>query len=424
MSFGIKNHAPHWGTRSQINATIQDLADAKGNRDGIWNNEGTTGGHGNIFERQPLVAKLTQFVGAGVSTQDEIAQLKSFRAGQEAQWGQPVTQLDLNTLQDGELFAAQKAIALTRMGRSPADVTEGFVRAAGRVDGESIAPRDVFWQRFRPEGEPSGKVVVVSPGFQETGRNFYEQIQQMNRLGHDVVVMDHQWAGQTEGTPGGLDRGFGVARDVAAVTAFAQQIVKQEYQGTPQSEVVLFGNSMGAGPGVLGAILLNDNGRIELDGPPMPKGVKAVLQAPFLQATENPVNHVLGWASEIPLLNRIMTPSVGVPVLTHDPVGAQKGAQSAVLEDVRAQLRSMTSAEPDLERIHDLLDQGLRPQGQLFVVHGSGDPLADVKGSQHLKSVLGDQVQLQIIESNNHVLEQTPGEQNHAIAGLQRLLQR
>lgn len=421
MSFGIKNTPVQWGNRSQIEATVQDMADAKGNRDGIWNNEGTST-HGNVFERQPLVAKMTQFVGAGLSTKDEIAELRSFRSEQEAKWGQPTTQLDLQSLKHGELFAAQKAIALTRLDRTPGDVTEGFIQAAGRVDGQDIAPRDVFWQRFRPVGEPSGKVIVLSPGFQETGRNFYEQIDKMNRLGHDVVVMDHQWAGQTDGTPGGLDRGFGVARDVAAVTAFAQQIVSKEYQDKPQSEVVLFGNSMGAGPGVFGAILLNDNGRIELNGPAMPKGVKAVLQSPFLQATDNLTNHALGWASHIPVLNRIMAPSAGVPVLTSDPVGAQKGAQSAVLEDVRAQLRSMSSAEADLQRMHDLLDQGLRPQGKIFVVHGSGDPLADVKGSQRLKDTLGDQVQLQIIQSNNHVLEQTPGEQNHAIAGLQQLL--
>lgn len=412
-----------WGGRSQIEATVKDLADVQGNRDGIWNNESQPAGtHGNFFERQPLLAKLQGFLGAGLSTADEIQELQAYRASQEATWGQPVTNLDLSELKDGELFAAQKAIALDRLGRTPADVTEGFIQAAGRVDGHDIAPRDVFYQRFKPVGEPSGKVVVLSPGFQETGRNFYEQIDKMNRLGHDVVVMDHQWAGQTEGSPGGLDRGFGVARDVAATTAFAQSIVEKEYVDKAGSEVVLFGNSMGAGPGVYGAILMNDNGKIELDGPQMPQGVKAVLQSPFLQASDNLTNELLQHASKLPILNRIKAPSAGVPVLTSDKIGGQKGAQSAVLEDTRAQLRSMSSAQPDLDRMNELMDQGLRPQGQIFIVHGNNDPLAASAGSQALKDRLGDQVSLQIIKSNNHVLEQTPTEQDHAILGLQQLL--
>ncbi len=412
-----------WGGRSQIEATVKDLADVKGNRDGIWDNETKAPGtHGNFFERQPLFAKLSNFLQTGFSTKDEVQELKAYRATKEAAWGQPVTQLDLGQLKNGELFAAQKAIALDRLNRTPSDVTEGFIEASGRVDGNEIAPREIFYQRFKPVGEPSGKVVVLSPGFQETGRNFYEQIDKMNKLGHDVVVMDHQWAGQTEGSAGGLDRGFGVARDVAATAAFAQGIVDKEYGEQPGSEVVLFGNSMGAGPGVYGAILMNDNGKIELDGPQMPKGLKAVLQSPFLEASSNFTNETLRLASKLPILNRIKAPSAGVPVLTSNKVGAQKGAQSAVLEDTRAQLRSMSSAQPDLDRMNELMDQGLRPQGKLFIVHGDDDPLAAAEGSQRLKDRMGDQVELQIINSDNHVLEQTPGEQDHAIAGLQRLL--
>ncbi|MCB9642192.1 MAG: alpha/beta fold hydrolase [Myxococcales bacterium] len=412
-----------WGSRSQLEATMKDLADVRGNRDGLWDNEGKAAGKTSGFlAGQPLVEKFQNFLGAGLRTKDEVGTLQSFRATKEREWGQPVTQLDLGQLRNGELFAAQKAIALERMGRHPSEVTEGFVQAAGRVNGEEIAPRDVFWQRFKPTAPPSGKVVVLSPGFQETGRNFYEQIQKMNALGHDVIVMDHQWAGQTDGVPGGLDRGFGVARDVAAVAAHANQVAQQEYGD--RGEIVLFGNSMGAGPGVLGALLMNDNDKIQLDGPQMPKGVKAVLQAPFLRATPSVTNDALDLASKLPFLNKISAPSAGVPVINSDKIGSAKGAQSAVLEDVRAQLRSMTAAEDDLSTMMSMMEQGLRPQGQLFVVHGDRDTLADSAASVALKERLGDQVELQVLHTTNHVLEQNPGQQDHAIQGLQRLLDR
>src|SRR5690606_25111283 len=151
--------------------------------------------------------------------------------------------------------------------------------------------RDIFIQHWKPVGEPSGKVVVLSPGFQETGRNFYEQIDLLNRQGHAVVVMDHQWAGYSEGKAGGIDRGYGVARDVAAVAAYAAGLAKREYGA--DAEVVLMGNSMGAGPGVLGALTLNDAGKVKLDGPQMPKGLSAILQAPFLEATPSALNELL-----------------------------------------------------------------------------------------------------------------------------------
>lgn len=413
-----------WGARSQIGATLQELKDVKGNKDGLWGNEtqraGTTG---DLLDRQPLAAKIKQFTDVGLSTRDEVAQLKAFRAERELAWGQPVTNVDLGRLRGGELFAAQKAIALTRLGRTPADVTDGFVKASGSVDGKPIADREIFYQRFRPVGEPSGKVVVVSPGFQETGRNFYEQIAELNKQGHDVMVMDHQWAGQSGGKAGGLDRGFGVARDVAAVAAEANKVMEQDYGSKAGKQVVLFGNSMGAGPGVLGALTMNDAGLIKLNGPQMPKGLSAVVQAPFLGATPSATNKVLGFASGLPLLNKLAAPSAGVPVLTHDKVAAQKGAQGAVLEDVRAQLSAMGAAEGDLARMRGLWDAGQTPSGKVFIVHGDQDPLADPAQSRALAQKLGSNATLQMIHSNNHVLEQSPGEQGVAIGGLQTVLE-
>lgn len=415
---------PDWGSRTQIGGTLKELQDLKGNRDGIWDNESKPAGTpGDAFDRNPLGAAAQANLSVGLSTRDEIKELSAFVASVEKEWGQPVMDPQVQArLDGGELFAAQKAIALKRLGRDPSQVTDGFVHAAGSVGGRDIAPRELFFQKFAPIGDPSGKVVVVSPGFQETGRTFYEQIEAMNKAGHEVIVMDHQWAGQSDGSKGGIDSGFGVARDVAAMAAYAAKVAKETYGA--EGEVVLFGNSMGAGPGVLGALALNDAGMVKLDGDPMPKGLKAVLQAPYLGATPSLLNDTLQHAARLPLLNRIKAPAAGLPDLTDDKVAEQKGAQGAVLEDVRAQLGAFEAVREDIETIRRLVQEQGLPTGALEIVHGKNDTLAHYEGSVMLDKALGDRAHLTTVNTSDHVLEQSPTQQGFALDALARLLER
>jgi alpha-beta hydrolase superfamily lysophospholipase len=413
-----------WGGRAEVHAALQGLRDLEGNRDGLWTNEGRPAGEpGAWFERQPLLLKARAFLGGGgPSLEDGVGQLQRFTAAVEAHHGQPVIAPELRIrLHQPDLFAAQKAIALVRLGRAPAEVTEGFVRAAGTVDGQAIMPRVVFFQRFAPRGEPSGTVVLLSPGFQETGRSFEAQIDRLCREGHDVVAMDHQWAGQTRpGGRGGLDRGFGAARDVAAMAAHCARLAESSYG--ERGRVVLFGNSMGAGPGVLGALALNDAGLVQLEDAAMPKGLSAVLQAPFLAPTPGLVNGALQLAAMLPFVNRLAVPSAGVPALTSDPVAAQKTAQGAVEEDVRAQLAAMTAALPDLSRVSALIEAGQGPRGQVAIVHAARDPLADPEAVVKLAKALGPSARLELIDSGNHVFQASPSEQRHALGALAALL--
>ena len=67
----------------------------------------------------------------------------------------------------------------------------------------------------------------------------------------------------------------------------------------------------------------------------------------------------------------------------------------------------MSSANEDLERMQTLLQHGLRPQGNISIIHGDNDPLADPSSSIALKELLGDQVDLQIIDSDVEVLDLT-----------------
>jgi pimeloyl-ACP methyl ester carboxylesterase len=374
---------------------------------------------GTFASTQPLLDKISLWFAPGLSTKDDVKRLSDYTNDRERAWGRPVTDLAPDALPDMGLFRAEKAAALTRFGRTPSDVTEGFLDAKGSVNGQAIAERQIFWQRWKPIGNPNGKVVVVSPGFQETSAEFLEQANSLNKLGYDVILMDHQWAGHTTGgEPGGIDRGFGVARDVAAVAAEAARIADRDHADVAGHGVILMGNSMGAGPGVLGALALNDAGLIDLQGPKMPRGLDAVLEAPFLQLTPSLVNDAVAIGAHIPLLNGIAMPSAGVPVLSHDSVANAKFANHAATNDVRAQLGAMTAANTDLKFIRGLVDDGRGPTGRLYVIHADQDPLADPAGSRWLVSRLGERGKLDLISANDHVLEESPAEQNHIVDGM------
>ncbi len=178
---------------------------------------------------------------------------------------------------------------------------------------------------------------------------------------------------------------------------------------------------MGAGPGVLGAMTLNDNDMIQLDGDQMPKGCNAVLQAPFLGPSPSLVNSLIGAASHIPFIDALAAPAAGMPVLTKDPIAAQKGAQTAVSDDVRAQLKTMTQAQPDIDAVLDLIANGQKPQGRIAIVQTQDDSLANPALVQHLASMLAGQASYTMLPGSDHVLEQSPTEQLAGIEALQSL---
>lgn len=407
---------PAWGSTSQVQGTLRDLHDVQGNRDGLWDNESKPAGSvGGFVKQQPLPSKAQNWASGLGDLDSQIQALQAFRTEKEAAWGQPVTQLDLAQLKDGKLFATQKAIALVRLGRTPAELTEGFVSAKGQVNGVKIADRELFWQRFHPQGEPTGKVIVMLPGFLQTGRNFYEQADALSKAGHDVLIMDQQWGGQTKGGEAGhVDRGYGITRDVAAMAAYAQTHREKTYPGKAGSEVILMGTSLGGGPGTFAALTLNEQNLIALEGPPMPKGLKAVLQGPFFGPSDNFLNDSFGLLSKVPLVKDIPLPSLGLPILSTDPEAKQKIAQGAVLEDLRAQAQAMTATLPDMQAVLDKVEAGQGPSNQIQIVHSKGDPLANSALSQKLAQKLPN-VQLTLLEGQNHVLEQSDAEQQVAL---------
>ncbi|MEQ9502450.1 MAG: alpha/beta fold hydrolase [Deltaproteobacteria bacterium] len=408
-----------WGNRSALGGTYLALKDVRGNRDGLWGNEDQMAGQvGGLFARQPLALRAKATAEVGLRTKDEIRELEQFRAEAEAKWGVPTVAAEvLGQLRHPDLYAAQKAIVLSQLGRAPSEVNEHIVRASGSVANQSIEARDVFTQLWAAKGTPSGRVVVLSPGFQETWRDFVDVVDKINANGHDVLVMDHQWSSETDENAGGMDRGNGVARDVASVMAKAAELARERHgeDGT----VILAGNSMGGGPGAAGAAAHIAAGTMALDGAAPPTGVPMALFDPFFGATPNFVNDVVGLAARVPVANRMKVPSAGLPDLTDDKTAEQRGAQNAVLSDARAQLSTMTRALPDIAMIRELARENAHKMGPSIVVHAERDTLADPAAAKAFAKSIG--AEMRSIDSSNHVHQLSPTDQQHLVDAIETL---
>ncbi len=402
-------------TYAQIAALTRQMEDAVGrNKDGVPNDETLPpdlAGPTRWVDRNPIATLVRDTF----SSRGDGAALASFVEAKRAQWGQ-ISNLPPDRLASmSPLFEPEKAIALTRFGRTPAEVTDGFVRAKGSVDGQAIADRDIFWQRWRPTAPPSGKVVVVAPGYQQTGRNFLEQVQLLNRAGHDVLVMDQQWAGHSDGKPGAIDRGFGITRDVAAVAAAAAEVAEGDYGAS--GEVVLLGTSMGGGAGALGAVAMNDAGLIQLSGKQMPKGVSAVLQAPFLEASDNALNRLFQGLSAIPGVRNLALPPTGKPMFTEDPVALAKLATHQTAEHIVGRAQALTASDSDLGRLQEVI-ASRPPLGRVYIIHSEADPLASSTASAAMVEKLAPKAKLRLLPGANHLHEESAAQQGEALAGI------
>ncbi len=420
-----------FGSRATVSTLIARLDDATvGNKDGIVGNEAKKTGDASgasVFDTNPLLFQLRGFFSVGVSKKDEQARLGDFLGAVEKQFGPVTTETKPAWVKqnDWNTYVVDKAITMVRLGRPPGDCVDGFVKARGSVDGHDIAPRDVFTQTWRvPEGvKPSGKTIVMSPGFLESGRNYTEQVQLLNKQGHEVVVMDHQWAGLTGdpsrgdagGARGHIDRGFGIARDVAAVAAHLAAQAKH---------VTLVGTSMGAGAGVLGAVLMNDAdpSRVKLEGSnQMPRGLNVVLQGAFFERSGGVLNGALAASGKLPGLNQFPLPATGAPILSGDQATLRMIAAHASTEHLTGQAQAFHASTEDLAAMKKILESGSKPGGRIELIHSKKDTLAHYDATVAWSKLLGDKAHLHTVDSTSHVYSESPTEMKLVLGGLERL---
>lgn len=358
--------------------------------------------------REELRGQGGAFVRARVGTPDQVqATVAALGPSQEeapvrlarllAAETSPVTDLPREALPDFDRFRAEKALLMARLGRDPRSVREGFLPARGSVAGEPIAPRELFWQRWAPQGRPSGRVVAIFPGYKQTGRRWSNRIQALTRRGDAVWVFDPQWAGYTRGSgPGEVDRGWGVVRDVAAALAWVAQ-------AEPGLELVPLGYSLG-GAGVIGALVLGDQGAIELEGPPLPRGLSGVVQNAFLAPTANLSNRVTRAAGEWGM-GAVQVPAHLLPLDSDDPAVRERGRAAARAEDVRARAATFGRVAGDLEELQRAVAAGARPRGKLRFFHGDRDAVSDPATTRALVQDLGDHGEYRAVPAGTHVEE-------------------
>lgn len=410
-----------WGVRPQIAGTYEDLKDLQGNNDGIWENEkdlkgllrgvGTNSDFKEWFEKPKDGRKNT------ISTTLIIKELNDFLSAQEQRWKLKATFLDSNKIKYGKLFSVQKAINLLRFNRKPSDVVEGFVKSDGKVNGIKIESRDIFWQRFKPISAPNGKMILFSPGYQETGRNFYEQIDKLNKIGFDVVVMDHQWGGQTKVQyQGVLDRGYGLALDVASMAYLCDAILEKEYKDMPKKELILSGNSVGASA-VLMALTLNDNDKIVLERDLfMPKNLRAVLQSVFLGIEESKIKDIIYKLQMKESNKTIELYNTGLPIFTNNASSYQKGVQYNILENVTTKFYAITNANKDINETITSIESGIKPNNNIYIINADKDPLVDFSKVENLVESIGNTAKLTKVNSENHVFQNTLVEQDFLVS--------
>jgi pimeloyl-ACP methyl ester carboxylesterase len=406
---------PGWGKRSQVGQLIRAL-DAE--------RQGTPVKTG-FLRRNPLAQKVAAFIRPGLRVKDDVAVLEKMIADAEARFGRPISTLEHPALVDGRRMRAEKAMALQKYGRRPEEVSEELLRTTAKIEGApEIADRDLFVQRWRPIGKPSGKVFVMAPGFLQSGRNFYEQVQLLNQAGHDVVVMDQQWAGYTADAKrgvikGGIDRGHGIARDVAELAAYGNQILEREYGAHADKQLVVVGTSMGGGPGVLGALKLYDAGRIDLGpGRSIPKDRGWIIQGGFLGRRRTIINDVLDFFGRIPGLRRLALPAMGVPLLNDDKGTNVKLAAHAAAEDMRGRPQAFRAALKDIAEVRDMIAETGAPEGRGYFLHADKDHLANTQSILEVVAQMkrkGGAVELDLLPGRDHVIEETPGEQRRIL---------
>jgi pimeloyl-ACP methyl ester carboxylesterase len=404
---------PGWGARSQVGQMVREV-----------DSRNAPARRATFLRTQPLIQKLAAFLRPGLSVKNDVKKLAGFLKETEERFGEPISRLDHPALKDGERMRAEKALALLRYDRRPSEVTETFVRTTAKVEGVPLADRDLFVQRWRPIGKPSGKVFVIAPGFLETGRNYYEQAQLLNAQGHEVVIMDQQWAGysadvQKGVVKGGIDRGFGIARDVAEAAAYGNEILEHEYGQHPDKQLVLVGTSMGGGPGLLGALKLYDAGRIKLGaGRSIPENRGWILQDAFLGRTKSVINNTLNFLGRVPGIRDIALYAMGVPLLSaHAGVNA-KNAAHAVSEDIRGRPQAFRAALADITEILGMIKDTGAPKGRGYIIHSKRDYLANPKIILDAYAQMkGAPVELNLLPGRDHVIEERPGEQRTILDG-------
>jgi alpha-beta hydrolase superfamily lysophospholipase len=341
----------------------------------------------------------------------------------EAHWRRLVIpEFIVQRLFNAQLFAAWKVIDLLRNGRTPLEVSEGFVRATGAVGAVALEDRDIFYTRLAPRPvahgglHVSGVAVVLIPGLGETGRSVWAQAEALSAEGHEVVAMDPMWAGQSRNIEGyagtgTLDRGLGLARDIHCVVHHVKTRL------LPHAQIVL----VGQGSGAAGVLMLQVSWANRLLPPVVPR-CDAVLQAPYLGPTPTFRHRLLQLLMQIPWVGRLSAYPF-LPAVTACKEGRQAYAAGVARDAVPLQLAAFARLQSDVDMALQQLQRGALPAARFIILHSADDPWANPAQSHHLGRpfVLGRQALVRIGRGADHALSLLPAQRAETVWAVRRL---
>src|SRR3954449_5993696 len=227
----------------------------------------------------------------------------------------------------------------------------------GRFAGEGGL--EIYWQAWRPGGEPRAVVVLAHGASEHSGRYAWTG-EQLNARGYGVYAIDHRGHGKSAGGRAVIDRMHNAVEDLHTLVERAQGA----YPGRP---LVLLGHSMG------GCVALAYTSEHEdtLDALVL-SGPLAVLEA------ASPVQRVAGRVLSA------VAPSLGVVAIDSSAVSRDPAVVKDYDEDplnYHGKLPARTVAEL-AKAIDGFPDAVAKFKLPLLVMHGTADRLVPIAAGQ------------------------------------------
>jgi choline dehydrogenase len=254
------------------------------------------------------------------------------------------------------------------------------------------SPR-LFYQRWDPpDGVAKSGVVIVSPAYQGTGRQWTPIVAELAKQGKTVLVMDNEYAGLSAGQPGRFT-GDSLAAGIVLMLSQAEELRQRE--GLP-SGISVLGESLSAGAAWSG-VMAAYNGKVELGGRPLPKDeVYLGMVNPYLGKTSMPLVESLSGAAE-----KIGLPTVAIPTTAaitnvyRDADARKRFNHLAQLEHVKVASTGLIDSADNLQHALEGFESGalkVPPNVKLGILRTTNDQSIDRSQTDRLERLMGSTI--------------------------------
>jgi acylglycerol lipase len=236
----------------------------------------------------------------------------------------------------------------------------------GNLDGEG--GRSLYWQAWLPEGEPRA-VVVLSHGASEHSGRYRYLYERVVPAGYAIYAIDHRGHGRSEGPRAFVDRMDNVIADL-------DQLVDKAVAAHPGKPLFLLGHSMGGCVALTYALAHQD----KLTGLALSAPLAALAAAPA------PLRLIAKGLS-------VVAPKLGVyevdaDGISRDPAEVRAYDTDPLVYRGKLPARTVQELSDAVALFPDALSSLKLP---LLIMHGTGDPIVPIAGSEMVAQRAGSQ---------------------------------